>query len=132
MTSGTESPLPSRATSSATIVRDMYQSAIDGDFEKFLSYVEDDFELEEPPFLPYGGTYNGRDGFQALFAKATELLDFPTLAIDYVFGEGERACAVISCNLKTSGERRTILEEWIVRDGKVRWGRVYWFNPTVH
>jgi ketosteroid isomerase-like protein len=118
------------ASRSATIVRAMYQSAIDGDMATFLGYVEDDFELEEPPFLPYGGVYRGRAGMQALFAKATEILDFPTLEIEYVFGEGERACAVISCELITTGHRRTILEEWIVRDGKVRWGRVYWFDPS--
>jgi ketosteroid isomerase-like protein len=115
---------------SAAIVRGMYQSAIDGDIATFLGYVEEDFELEEPPFLPYGGTYRGPTGMQSLFAKATEILDFPTLEIEYVFGEGERACAVISCELTTTGQRRTILEEWIVREGKVRWGRVYWFDPS--
>ena len=115
----------------AQVVRDMYQAAIDGRMAECLSYIDDEFRLEEPPFLPYGGTYEGPAGFQALFAKATELLDFPTLEIGYVFGERERACAVISCNLKTTGERRTILEEWIVRDGRLLWGRVYWFNPAL-
>jgi hypothetical protein len=116
---------------SAQVVRDMYRAAIDGRMDEFLGYVGEEFRLEEPRFLPYGGTYEGRNGFQELFTRATQLLDFPTLEIEYVFGEAERACAVISCNLKTTGERRTILEEWIVRDEQVHWGRVYWFNPDL-
>jgi len=49
------------------------------DMATFLGYVEEDFELEEPPFLPYGGTYRGPAGMQSLFAKATEISTSPPL-----------------------------------------------------
>jgi len=115
----------------AHTIRSMYQAAIDGDQEKFFGYVADDFVLEEPPYLSYGGTYRGREGFAELFVAATAVIDLSTLEIVYVLGDDERACAAITCAVVGTDVRASILEEWIVRDGSVRWGRVYWFDPSV-
>lgn len=116
---------------SVDVVRDMYQAALDGDVETVLASVAEDFVLFEPPFLPYGGTFEGVAGLQRLLAEATQILELPTMTLEYVFGEGERVCAVITCDLRDGGQRATVLEEWIVRDGKISWGRVYWFDPTL-
>jgi hypothetical protein len=51
-------------------------------------------------------------------------------SLEYLFGDDERAAAVINVGL-TNGKRTTILEGWKVFDGKIRFGRVYWFDPSV-
>ena len=118
-------------TPAAQVVGEMYRANIEGRFEDGLSYVADDIRVEQQSFLPYGGTYEGIAEFQTLLARVGEVLDFNTVDVEYIFGDAERACAVVSGNLRASGERRTFIEEWAVRDGKVFWGRIYWFNPTL-
>lgn len=123
--------MTAHTTGAAGTIRDMYEAAINGDLEKFFGYLADDFVLEEPPYLAYGGTYNGRAGFAELFAAATAVIDLSTIEIDYVFGDEERACAGVTCAVVGTKIRASIVEEWIVRDGSVRWGRVFWFDPSV-
>lgn len=117
--------------SAADTIRSMYEAAVEGDQEKFFGYIADDFVLEEPPYLSYGRTYRGPEGFAELFAAATSVIDLSTLDIVYVVGDGERACAAITCDVVGTDARASIIEEWIVRDGSVVWGRVYWFDPSV-
>jgi hypothetical protein len=90
--------------------------------------IGDDLELHEPPILPYGRVYRGHDGFREIHAAATAILDLSTLSLDYLFGDEERVCAVVSLGL-VNRNRTTILEEWQVRDGRTRWGRVFRFTP---
>lgn len=123
--------MTARTTSAADTIRDMYEAAINGDLEKFFGHIADDFVLEEPPYLAYGGTYKGREGFAEVFAAATAVVDLSSLEIDYVVGDEERACAGITCAVVGTKVRASIVEEWIVRDGSVRWGRVLWFDPGV-
>jgi ketosteroid isomerase-like protein len=123
--------MTAHTTSAADTIREMYEAAINGDLEKFFGYIADDFVLEEPPYLAYGGTYSGREGFAELVTAATAVIDLSSLAIDYVFGDEERACARITCAVVGTKVRTPIVEEWIVRDGSVRWGRVFWFDPGV-
>ena len=47
----------------ATTIRTMYEDALAGRYEAAFGAVTEDFVLEEPPVLPYGGTYNGPEGF---------------------------------------------------------------------
>jgi hypothetical protein len=37
--------------------------------------------------------------------------------------------AVINVGL-INGKRSTVIEEWQVRDGKIRFARAYWFDPS--
>jgi hypothetical protein len=115
----------------AQVVGEMYRANLEGRFEDALSYVADDIRVEEPPFLPFGGTYEGLPEFQRLIAIIGDTLDFQTIDVERIFGDAERACAVVSCNLQASGVRRTFIEEWAVRDGKVFWARIYWFDPSL-
>lgn len=115
----------------AYTVRSKYPAAVDGDQEKFFGCVADDFVLEEPPYLSYGRTHSGRDGIAESFAAATTVIDLSTLEIVYVLRDGERACAAINCAVVGADIRASIIEEWIVGDGSVHWGRVYWFDPSI-
>lgn len=110
------------------VVSAFYSAAAAGDMDGMFAHIGDDLEIHEPPFLPYGRSYYGREGFMEVQAAAMALLDVSTLKIEYVFGGGDRAAAVVGFAL-TNGKRTTVIEEWQVRDGKIRWGRVFWFNP---
>lgn len=120
-----------RSDSAPETIRKMYEAAVSGDQDEFFSYIAEDFVLEEPPYLPYGRTYCGAQGFAELFVAATAVIDLSTLQVEYVFGDDERACASITCAVTGTDIRPSILEEWIVNDGRVRWGRVFWFDPRI-
>lgn len=115
----------------AEVVRAMYAAALAGDFDGFFDRISDDLVLEEPAFLPYGGTFHGHAGMQEVLAGAQQVLDYSTMKIVEAFGDGHSATVVVEVNLLADGTSRVILEHWKVRDDQVRWGRVYWFDPTL-
>lgn len=118
-------------SAAAELVRAMYTAGLTGDFDGFFDRIGDDLVLEEPAFLPYGGTFHGHAGMQEVLSGAQQVLDYSTMRIVEAFGEGLNATVVVEVNLLTDGSPRVILEHWKIRDGQVRWGRVYWFDPTL-
>jgi ketosteroid isomerase-like protein len=48
-----------RHMSAVETIQAMYDAARAGDFDGFFAHLGDDIVLEEPDFLPYGGTYQG-------------------------------------------------------------------------
>src|SRR5262249_33204319 len=60
-------------TTRATLER-MYEAAQAGDMTTLGSLMHPEVRVEEPPFLPYGGTYTGLDDFVGVFARASETI----------------------------------------------------------
>ncbi len=55
MTSGT-----TLAERNRTTIEALYAAGAAGDIATVLSYVADDVVIDEPPYLPYGGRYMGK------------------------------------------------------------------------
>jgi ketosteroid isomerase-like protein len=111
------------------VVSEMYEAAVQGNIEGVQATVGDDFELHEPTYLPYAGVFHGPAGFKAELEAGGKLVDVPAVKLQYLFGDGERVAGVVDVPLK-NGKRTIVLEEWHVRDGKIRYGRAFWFNPS--
>ena len=111
------------------VVSEMYEAAFQGNIEGVQATVGEDFELHQPTYLPYTGVFRGPAGFKAEMEAGGKWVDVPSVKLQYLFGDDERVAGVVDVVLK-NGKRSTVLEEWQVRDGKIRFGRAYWFDPS--
>ena len=101
------------------VVQGMYAAAARGDIEAFVGAASEDLVLEEPAFLPFGGTYHGREGFAAMLTKAATVLDVSSLTVDHIIAEGDQAFGVIRVRAQQDGAQLIVGEESTVRDDKI-------------
>ncbi|HYF24508.1 MAG TPA: nuclear transport factor 2 family protein [Baekduia sp.] len=115
---------------SKQLVQEFYASAASGDGAALAACVHDDFELEEPTCLPYGGTYQGLNGLQAALARVAAVLDFDKLEVESMVADGEQVVVTLRVGVQGSDALVRNAEHWTVRDGKVWRGRVFTFDPS--
>lgn len=108
------------------VVLDMYAAGIRGDLAGMLSHMhEQEFVLNEPAFLPYGGVYRGVEAMAAAFAKIAEYLDVASIEIDHVVAEDDYVFVVMRARDRRSGEMVLLAEENRMRDGKIAEMRIF-------
>jgi SnoaL-like domain len=111
------------------IATSMYDAAIKGDMAAFISFIDDDTSFHEPPCLPYGGSYCGRNNLMALFVKVAEYLDFSSIKIDYILAGGHDVLTSLRIKTRTLGVEIRVIEQAVVRNGKVVDLRIFPFDP---
>jgi hypothetical protein len=77
------------------VVEKLHSCATSGNFNGELSVIDESVLIHEPPFLPFGGRYEGKDAFGALFERIGQYLDLPRMAIDHTVADGDKAFGVI-------------------------------------
>jgi ketosteroid isomerase-like protein len=102
----------------------MYGAAKVGDLETFFSFISPDVVVEEPGFLPYGGTYYGIEGLQKLFATLASEFDLAGLDFERIVADGDYVCAIGKAPLARGGAL-TFIERIRMREGKVVSLRIY-------
>lgn len=116
-------------------VKNRFMAAVfSGDAETLKSLLDPDYELHEPPGLPYAGVYRGVEGFFAFyeqFAAAFEVESAEMLG-DYLGDDPDLMVLESRFRgvLKATGERfdTSVLEKWTFRDGKLLKVVVHWFE----
>jgi uncharacterized protein len=110
--------------------RDLVVSALDSlfanDLEGFFAQTKDDVQIIEPAYLPYGGTYVGREGFRDLGRKISKVLDMRSIELVSATGDDERTILLMTATLRNSGEQRYLTEHWVVEDNLIAEIRVFW------
>lgn len=107
------------------VVEDLFRCGKEGDIDRLMELLDENVVVFEPPFLPYGGKYEGRDGFIQLFTLIQEkYFDDSKMQVQYVAVEGPHA-VVINHAPGYRGEEVVLAEEMLVRDGKVVEIRIY-------
>jgi ketosteroid isomerase-like protein len=125
MTTGTDS-LTER---NRAMVQEMYAAVTErADIQEFMAHVSDDVVVHEPPYLPYGGDYAGKEAFLALFGKVAAALDTRTITLESIIADGDKVMAFVRACTKPTGEIARLVEESTIRDGKVVDIRVYYFD----
>jgi len=110
------------------LVTRMYTAAAAGDLATLQQILDPDFSVEEPNFLPYGGTYKGLQEFAALFGEVAKVIDLSKLELDGLTVEGDIAYGRVRAPLVDGSGTASILEEWRLRDGRVAEARVFWLR----
>jgi uncharacterized protein len=112
----------SDAMNNEKIVRSIYELMLRGEAAAALELVDPGFVVREPEGLPYGGTYEGHEGFQRLLGAVFQIWKGAEITIDEVVGHGERVFALLSLRGRVgpAGElvATEVVEVWTVRDGK--------------
>ena len=115
---------------SKRILQTMYAAAISGDMVTFNALVDDDAQFHEPGCMPYGGSYRGKKSLVDLFMQVGKYLNYATIKIDYMLADGANVITAIQIKA-TNGNDVRVLEEALVRDGKVVDLRIFLSDPAL-
>ena len=110
------------------LVQKLYDAAISGDIEGVLGCLAEDVVVREPEFLPYGGTYSGRDTFLALFEKIVKCYDMTKISADYLVADGERVIGVLRMPDLKTGKDVLLAEQSTIRDGLIVDMRIFFHD----
>jgi hypothetical protein len=111
--------------------RDIVVGAIEavkgGDADTFMAVLDPQVKIHEPPNLPYGGLYEGRESFLQIYEQVIKLADPTQIELISATADAERAVLLMTIPL-LSGERFYVTEHWCLTNGLVTDVRVFWFE----
>jgi ketosteroid isomerase-like protein len=106
----------------------MYDAAVAGEFEEVLACLDPELVVNEPHFLPYGGTYRGIEAFAGMIPKVVELMDLAKMTVDRFIAQEDHVIGIIRMPDRRTGEDVLLAEESIIRDGRVVEINVFYNN----
>lgn len=85
----------------------MYAAVAKGDWDQVATFMADDFTIYEPPSLPYGGEWRGRDALQRLYAHVMGYWIDPVVKWQELTGGDKFAVALLhfTVTAKSSNKR---------------------------
>lgn len=99
------------------------------DTSELAAVVDENAELHQPPNLPYGGIYRGREQMMELWKNVILPMAEPgTSFLDNMIFDGEYAAVIAGGKMK--GKDTLVCEDYHVRDGRIVRIRVFWHDPT--
>ncbi len=119
---------------SAAILTAVFAAAGAGDWATVESHMSDDLVIHEPPSLPFGGDWCGRDALQRLFAHVMGYWDDPQVTIERVVGDDDWAVGILTFAMtsKQTGRRFTqrMAEVSRFEGGKVVETHIHYFDTA--
>ncbi len=116
------------------LIKQLYQDAGVADWGAIAAVMADDFIIHEPPTLPYGGEWRGRDALERLFMTVLGYWDDPLIEQDSLSSDGTTVVAMVRLTItsRRTGERVThrIAEVSRVEGGKVVEMRIYYYDSA--
>jgi uncharacterized protein len=112
------------------IVQAMYEAGARGEIERVVAFLDESVVIFEPPYLPYGGIYRGRDGFRHLLGEISKYLDLSKLTVDYLVADHERVFGVLRARDRNGGQEVLLAEQSTLRAGKVIEMRIFYFDAA--
>jgi ketosteroid isomerase-like protein len=111
------------------VLERFYAAVLNWDEDELATVVDEHAELHQPPTLPYGKVYRGRDELMELWKNVVLPLAEPSTAfVDNMIIDGEFAAVIAGA--KMSGQDTLACEEYHVHDGRIVRIRMFWFDPT--
>jgi ketosteroid isomerase-like protein len=120
---------PNRSAHNARIVAAVYRAIAANDPEAFERLVHPEIEVEQPPWLPYGGTHRGLAGVGEMFRKVLKLIDVSRLEVQSLTAEGDIVWATFVIHARDDGSPLLLAEEWQLEGDRCRRLRVWHFDP---
>lgn len=103
-------------------IKQMYAAALKQDMPAALNALDEDLVIHEQESLPYGGRYEGHEGFQKLFQNLAAHWDDFKFSPKEFMDAGETVVAIVQFTgkAKKSGKSldMTMYELWRMRNGK--------------
>lgn len=116
------------------IVGAIYARARTGDWASVEELLSPDLVIHEPPSLPFGGEWRGRDALQRLFAKVMGYWDAPNVQIDAIVGDDTHVVALLRFTMTSRATGRTftqnVAEVSVLQGGVVTEMRIHYFDSA--
>jgi ketosteroid isomerase-like protein len=107
-----------------------YQAGIEGHLTSFAQYLEPDFAVTAPNYLPWGGTHKGVAFFSGdILPNLPKVFDFSRFSYESVTAEDDRVAAIINMGVTGTDRVIKILDLWTLRNGKAVSLWVAYFEP---
>lgn len=113
---------------SRAVIECVYAAVKAGDVDRLFGYFSDDVVLYEPPFLPFGQTYRGKEGFLELLPRISQYLDVSQVEVQYLIADQERVVGCITMPDRLTGELTQMLELFTLRHRKVTRIQLFYFD----
>lgn len=112
----------STPTANEKFVINAVRAMMKGDADTFFDAFSEDVVVIEPASLPYGGAYQGRDNFRALFGELYRLWDDWNVTVEDSTSNGDLVYLMVrfEATARATGTRVAfpIVEIWQVTDGQ--------------
>jgi ketosteroid isomerase-like protein len=107
-----------------------YQAGVEGRLTSFAQYLDPDFLVTAPNYLPWGGTHKGAAFFSGdILPSLPQVFDFSRFSYMSVTAEDDRVAAIINMGVTGTDHVIKILDLWTVRNGKAVELWVAYFEP---
>lgn len=122
--------MTSENVSAESIVRELYVRIAAGDFTGAHALFADDVLFVQADSLPFGGQYEGRDGFATMAERI--FASWPGFAVRPVafFTDGADQ-VVVRTDLKGQGLDMPMLELWQVANGRITRCKPFYFDTAM-
>jgi ketosteroid isomerase-like protein len=113
-----------------TVAHAFYQAGVDGRLTSFAQYLDPDFTVTAPNYLPWGGPHKGAVFFSGdILPKLPQLFDFSRFSYLSATAEDDRVAAIINMGVTGTDHVIKILDLWTIRNGKAVELWVAYFEP---
>jgi len=111
-----------------SIIENFYAAGQRGEIETMTSFLADDVVTYEPPYLPFGGEYRGKDGLLAISEAVAQCADVGQFTVHDILVDGDRAVAFAGYRLNDTGKFTHFAEEIRLVGGKITEIRIYYYD----
>ncbi len=119
---------------SGVLLRQVYDAAGRRDWAAVEALCSPDLVITEPPSLPFGGEYRGKDALLKLFTIVMDYWDNPQVTVDNVIGDDVDAAVLLTFTMtsKHTGNTftQTVVETAKSKDGLVTEMRIHYFDTA--
>ncbi|MDV3127870.1 nuclear transport factor 2 family protein [Mycobacterium sp. 21AC1] len=120
--------LKSLTEQNRSLIERFYAAGARGDIETMMCCLADDVVTYEPPYLPFGGEYRGKEALSAIYAAVAQVADVTQFKIHDIVVDGDRAVTFGGYPLTDTGQFTRFAEETRLVDGKIAEIRVYYHD----
>jgi ketosteroid isomerase-like protein len=107
-----------------------YQAGVEGRLASFAQYLDPDFLVTAPNYLPWGGPHKGAAFFSGdILPNLPQVFDFSRFSYVNVTAEDDRVAAIINMGVTGADAVIKILDLWTIRNGKAVELWVAYFEP---
>jgi ketosteroid isomerase-like protein len=120
--------------SGVALVETLYARARAGDWDGVEALLSPDLVIHEPPSLPFGGDWTGRDALRRLFARVMGTWNDPRVEIETIVGDDRHVVALLRFTMTSKVTGRTftqpVAEVSVIEAGLIREMRIHYFDTN--
>jgi ketosteroid isomerase-like protein len=106
-----------------------YQAGVRGDLPAFGDFLDENFTVTAPNYVPWGGTHHGAAFFRNALRDIGDIFDFSRFGYEELIAEGDHVVALFRVRVSGTDATVTISGHWTTRNGKALSIWAIYFEP---